>query len=272
MNARLKSVGKALLAGVLISASISLIVISGLWNRLAVSSMLVYPVLMCEHTLVKPLKNIFQRRRDSRDLQISLEHIQLERDALYCENIALKTLVAYQHDVDELVDFKARYLTKDARVCQIISKQIDDQQHSVLLDAGSRKGVKVDMVAVYQNAIVGRVIEVYPLYCKVALATDARCKVGAVCMNTKSCGIYCGSNTLEGARLTQVSHLSTVAHNDMVLSSGEGLIFPRGFSLGKVKSHTQRGLFYDIELQPAVDITALAYCLLIDHDGAYLKS
>ncbi len=272
MKTQVKTIVKAILVGIGMCAAAYGFVISGLWNRVAISSTLVYPILVCENALVKPIKSFFQRRKNENELRVELENIRKERNALSAEVSGLKTLIAYHHDVDELIEFKARYLTEKARVCQIISKQIDAQQHSILVDAGSRKGVKVDMVAVYNNAIVGRVSEVYPLYCKIVLATDARCKIGALEINTKACGIYCGKNTLNVARLEQVSHLSNVAQNDTILSSGEGLIFPRGFSLGTIKTYSKNGLFYDIELQPSVDINVLEYCLLIDHDGAYLNT
>jgi len=54
----------------------------------------------------------------------------------------------------------------------------------ILVDGGSRQGVKKDMVALHNNCLIGRVDDVYPWYCKICLITDPACKVAAYCAKT----------------------------------------------------------------------------------------
>ncbi len=138
---------------------------------------------------------------------------------------------------------------------------------------GSSQGIKKDMVALYCNAIVGRVTQVYPWYCKVCLVTDADCKIAALCLSSVALakvgpekgvsGIHEGINDSLYTAMRYISHLESVNVADDVLSSGEGLIFPKGFALGKVVAADKGELFYTITIQPALNFHTLRYCTLI---------
>lgn len=234
------------------------------------SSYLIYPVLVMQHSVVAPIKNYFNRRRSVEELSAALAKAQQERDCAVAQNIELNALIDYSQNVAELLDFKQKYLTENAFIAQVIAKNFSEQGHYFLLDAGERKGVHVDMVAVLNNCLLGKVVEVYPLYSKLMLITDKKCKVAAHCVKTKSAGIYEGTNDLQAGRLNHISHLAQVSDEDLVLSSGEGLIFPKGFGLGKIRSYQSQGLFYNITLEPLVDLRSIQYCALLERDGSSL--
>ncbi len=228
-----------------------------------------YPILVTQRTVATPLKQFFDRRRTVEELTTMLQQLKLEHEHALQENIELNALLDYHTDIEELVDFKKRYSGQQGIIAQVLTKQFSEQAHYFLIDAGERKGIKCDMVAIYNNCLVGRVVEVYPWYSKVVLITDKSCKVAVSCAKTKSSGIYSGINDLASASVTQVSHLDQVQHDDLLLSSGEGLIFPRGFALGKIRSHHTQGLFHSIVTEPLLDMRSLHYCQIIERDGSY---
>lgn len=234
------------------------------------SSYVVYPVLVMQHSVVSPIKNYFTRKRSVEELTAQLAKMQQERDLAIAQQIELSALVDYSQEVSELVEFKKKYLTQNAFIVQVIAKHFSEQGHYFLIDAGERKGVRVDMVGVFNNCLLGKVVEVYPLYSKLMLISDKKCKVAALCVNTKSSGIYEGTNELGTSRLNHVSHLASVAYEDLVLSSGEGLIFPKGFGLGKIRSYQSQGLFYNITVEPLIDLRSVNYCALLERDGSSL--
>jgi rod shape-determining protein MreC len=133
----------------------------------------------------------------------------------------------------------------------------------VFIDRGASKGVQPNMVALYKNCLIGRVSEVYPSYSKVLLITDKTCKIAALCGTTKSSGIHEGLNKKDYCTLNYVSHLCTLEEGELVISSGEGLVFPQGFGLGKIKSFTRKGLFYDVVIEPLVDLKNIEYVYII---------
>lgn len=257
---------------------VSVIALYGIINRLLYfspgllersSSYCMYPILVTQRTIVTPLKQFFERRRTIDELNTALKKLTLEHSHVLQENIELNALLDYHSQIEELVDFKKRYTNHRGIIAQVLTKQFSEQSHYFLIDAGERKGIKPDMVAIYNNCLVGRVVEVYPLYSKIVLITDKSCKVATFCSKTKSSGIYCGINDLATGTLTQMSHLDTIQQDDLLLSSGEGLVFPRGFALGKIRSYHTPGLFHTIVTEPLLDMRTLHHCHLIERDGSY---
>lgn len=226
-------------------------------------SYLVYPVLLLQHKCVAPIKSWFTTKATMQEYETAFQQLRHERDELSAQVTYLQSVANFTTDVQEVASFKARYTCADAKLVQILVKQISHQGHFFIIDAGEKKGVTTNMVAVYKNHLVGRVVHVYPYYSKVVLITDATCKVSAYCAATKASGIHAGCNQQSCGQLLHVSHLQTVQEGDMVLSSGDGLMFPRGFALGKVITSTKRDLLYDITTQPLIDLQSLDYCYLL---------
>jgi rod shape-determining protein MreC len=140
-----------------------------------------------------------------------------------------------------------------------------------LIDAGSSKGVEKDMVVVYKHCLVGKVTEVYPWYSKVVAITDRTCKVAVQCVNQKTTGIHEGTNDLGATQLKYVSHLEPIEVGDYLISSGEGLVFPRGLGVGQIVSCAQSGLYHVIEVKPLIDMQKIAYCTVIKRGASMLS-
>lgn len=170
------------------------------------------------------------------------------------------------NETKELRDFKARYTFEKMQIAQILARHFSDHSQYYYLDMGSNSGIETDMIVVYNNCLIGKVTEVYPWYCRVVLITDKSCKVAAYCDTTKARGIHEGVNQERNAMLKFVSHLAPIQIGDMILSSGEGLVFPRGFALGKVKSSSLDGLYQQVDVEPLVDFEKIEYCLVLAKD------
>ena len=148
-------------------------------------------------------------------------------------------------------------------IAQILLKQFSPQAHFFLLDAGKNKHIEKDMIAVFYNKLVGKVTQVYPGYCKVLLITDPLCKVAAKTLRTNIRGIHEGTFSLETTRITYMSHLVNLEIDDLVVTSGEGLVFPQGFVIGTIASFAIKGLEYQVSVKPVLDLQALTYCTLL---------
>jgi rod shape-determining protein MreC len=227
------------------------------------SSYLVYPVLVVQHQIIDPLRARYQEKKSLQELEQMVEQLMEEYETTMIENIQLKAMLGHVYDIHELIDFKQRYDDPGAVIVQILVKHFSQQGHFFLVDAGSRQGICQDMVAVYKNCLVGRVIEVYPSYSKVRLVTDASCHIAACCASSRAPGIHKGINEERETTLQYVSHLDHASLDDLVLSSGEGLVFPQGFSLGRISVCEQTGLYQQITVKPQIDLRALRYCVLI---------
>jgi rod shape-determining protein MreC len=228
-----------------------------------VSSYVLYPVITFQKMVVDPIQSVMAKRRVRNRLYDDYQQLRNEHLALQADYIALLSSQNYADDVQEVVAYKKRYEQTSAVLVQVIARQLSNQSQSFIVDAGSNAGIEIDMVAVYKNCLIGRVVEVYPQYSKLIAITDVSCLVAGMCSQTKACGLYHGDNNLASATFSHVSHLAPIKVGDMVLSSGQGLIFPRGFGLGVIRSCKKEGLFYAITLDPLVDLMSINYCYLM---------
>lgn len=216
-----------------------------------------------QHRVVEPILQWKSRSLSIAELEKKVEDLQKKYDDLCAENIALKGLHQYADETSELRAFNKRYLSNRGCVAQILARHFSPSNQFFLVNAGTVHGIKKDMVAMHGNAIVGKITQVYPWYCKVCLITDADCKVAALIGKKRVAGIHEGINDVAGTNMRYVSHLESVHVGDDVLSSGEGLVFPKGFALGKIIAADKGDLFYTISVQPILNFQTLCYCMLI---------
>lgn len=228
----------------------------------SVASILVYPFLKMQHAIVSKVNDVNDSWQKNRTLMEKISVLEEQNSSLLAENISLQASSYFVENIQELIAFKKRYEVQKSLLTQVILKQFSKNEHSILVDCGSVHGSEVDMVAVYKSCLIGRVEFVYPYYSKVRLITDACCKVAAYCRSSKARGIHEGSNQ-QTSSLQFVSHLSQVAANDILISSGEGLVFPQGYGIGRIASFEQDGLYYKIDVKPLLKLEELDYCYLI---------
>lgn len=226
-----------------------------------------YPFLILQNAAVYPIKTYFQKKQSIATLQKEVERLRKEKKELLNELIEMHSTVWFFQTTNELIDYKMHHYQSEAQLAQIIYRHISFDEHFYLINRGSHHGVVPDMVAVYKNCLVGRIGRVYPYYSKVILITDKNCKVASHAVKSKVNGISEGILDKNILKLNYVNHLNTIQHNDIVLSSGEGLIFPKGYGLGTIKKYHIDGLFYDIEIEPFLTWNDLDYCYVMQKDS-----
>lgn len=255
-----------------IVASFLLIIAGGLLfntERLQkqVVSVLLYPFLVAEREVVEPVMQwLYWRRGVAALREVAIKYEQ-ERNELLKKNIELEARLDFIKESQEAAEFKIRYDSEQAVIGHVLLKSFSQYEHFFFVGAGLSRGIKKDMVAVYQNNLIGRVSEVYPWYCKVLLVTDRNCHVAATCAQTGAHGIHVGTNSLENTYMGFVNHLDDLNKGDLVISHGKGLIFPRGFALGRVESYHQEGVQYHVSVEPLIDLRRIEFCTIIEKSG-----
>ena len=165
-----------------------------------------------------------------------------------------------------LSQFNERYNVQNKTMAKILLRHLDSDEHYILVNKGTKHGIAKDMVALYQNHLLGRVHETYDWYSKILLITDQRCCVAAYASSTQAAGIVKGFNNQTRCTFNYVSHLFTVKDNDLVISSGQGLVFPEGFCLGRIclQSLKEKALYHHIEIEPIINVAMINYCWIVD--------
>lgn len=237
----------------------------GTWWRLSISYVW-YPLLQCQYWCTRPFVHWWSsyQAQKSSTLVADYTFACAERDRLRAENIQLRAQQHQYESIKELIAFSKRYEVCNAHVVTVLMRCFGPTEHFFLVDAGSRHGIKRDMIALYENCLVGRVVEVYPWYSKVLLITDKTCKVAVEGQLHHAPGIYEGCAYTTQSIVRYVNKLNEVEENELFISTGQGLIFPRGFCVGRMKAIHDVGLYNTVDIVPVLDFKTITSCVLIE--------
>jgi rod shape-determining protein MreC len=247
----------------IIAVSLAVIFFTGTYWRDRCVTALTYPLLCIQKRIITPVNRWLEYRKGVAHMHTLAQQLLEERNALLRNLIELKGTHDYLVDSRECREFQRRYASDATLVAHILLQHRSETAHYLFVDAGENRGIKKDMVVVSDTCLVGRVSEVYQYFSKVMLISDKECHVAASCVDTSARGIHTGLNSSAGSVLEFVSHLDTLQQGDLVISQGEGLIFPRGFGLGRVKAYELDGVQYRVQVEPLIDFSKLTFCLIL---------
>jgi rod shape-determining protein MreC len=148
-----------------------------------------------------------------------------------------RRLVRYQKENQEL-----RQLLKMPRVpggrlvsADVVSRDATDYARRLIINAGGPQSVRPKDVVFNAQGVLGQVIEVDPHYgtSTVLLLTDRMSGVGAMVQRTASRGMLRGDGA-NGCSLSDLDLHADVREGDLIVTSGDSQIFPKGMVLGRV--------------------------------------
>jgi len=227
------------------------------------AAILTYPVIKLSSIIAKPIRGLFFTTRPHyNQLVKKCSDLEVERLTLLQKNIELTSMLHYDKKSKDLRIFRDRYKLEGSILASILVRTLTSSEHSILVNRGSRDGVEKNMVAIYKFQLIGRVSNVTPFYSKIMLITGTQSKVSVYTNTSSARGIVEGTNIINRCHLRYISHLNTVHNGDYVLSSGQGLIFPEGFCVGKIINVKKQDICYHVEVEPLIDFKTLEMCTL----------
>lgn len=229
-----------------------------------VCSMVLYPFIQLHGWATQTVGDWRTLQNQVCQLQQQLKQLEQERAQLLQELVAVNAVYHYDASIAELRTFRERYSWQYGHIVQILMTHCCPDEQYMLVEGGTQAGITDGMIALIDNHLIGRVVQVFPYYAKVLLITDRRVNIAAYCTQTGATGIFSGDNSKSNAKLYFVDHLQQLKVGDMVLSSGQGLVYPQGLCLGSIVGFTRRGIEYEVTVTPRVDLQRLTYCLLIE--------
>ena len=165
---------------------------------------------------------------------------------IYNENQSLKK------ELEELreKDFQSKFLTAQNKYLKDFIKSSNDIENetiltkvildkgspflkSILVNRGSRSGIKKGMPVVDGNYLVGRVVEVNYLSSRILLLNDLNSRIPVSIEQTASQAIITGYGKNE-PKLEYLPENFNIENGKTVFTSGKDGIFPEGLPIGKV--------------------------------------
>jgi rod shape-determining protein MreC len=185
-----------------------------------------------------------------RDAGEENRHLQAELDRYKVENVFLKNELNMADRAKALQLFAAHTPSKTLAATVFASAAGSDSS-AVLVDRGTVSGVQRGMGVVTPDGIVGKVIRAYAMSSMVSLISDQDFAAGVVTANGQVRGVLKGQG--QGKPMCKVDYVpfeDKIAPGDLLFTSGDDHIFPRGFPVGVVKSVSNGQPFKEVIAEP----------------------
>jgi rod shape-determining protein MreC len=151
---------------------------------------------------------------------------------------------------------------------QVIGRDPSNWYRMAVLDKGEKDGIAANLGVISADGVVGRVIKTAPHFSRVLLITDRSSALAALVQRTRVAGILEGK---EGGKLglQYIPLDAEIAPGDLVLTSGQEGIFPKGLPVGRITRVGRKDspLFLDIEVEPTVHVSSLEEVLVLRGTG-----
>ena len=135
----------------------------------------------------------------------------------------------------------------------------------ILIDKGTRQGIRPNMLVLSESALVGKVVEAGPAVSKVLLITDPKSRIGALIQRTRQGGLLFGTSSGE-CHMKYISVDTEINAGDKIETAGFGGFFPKGILVGTVdRAWKEPGQIYQVAaVKPLMDLSRLEEVIAID--------
>ena len=185
-----------------------------------------------------------------------LTHALRELEIVKAENSTLR----------EYVNLKDKYTEYTTYPANVIQSDISNYSKVIIINAGRKDGIDVNMTVISDKGLVGHVISVTDDTAKVQTIIDTSSTVTSTISTTRdsiiSRGIIDSNNKLQASFIPTEAN---ILEGDKVETSGIGGIYPKGIIIGTIKEIITTSNVTDryAVVEPAVDFSKLNAVLII---------
>jgi len=208
------------------------------------------------------LSNFFETISEIKSLKKESDNLKLKIKTLESENLVLIELKKENEILRKALEIG---LKKDFKLvfAQVIGKDVS--QDSILIDQGSKDGVRVGLpVITQQKTLVGKISQVYENFSKVQLLSNKESSFDAKISEKEIYGIVKGKGNFK-FYFDLIPKDQELKEGDFLVTSALGGVFPPGLLIGEIKEVKKSDveLFQKAEIKPAFDITELKFLFVI---------
>ena len=187
--------------------------------------------------------NVANRAISIKDIIFSYEEIIAENENLKKENMELKIQKERNQKILEenerllkLLEMKENGIYKgNLKFARVSFSDINNLNSKIFIDLGAEDGIKIDMITVYGDYLVGKIVAVHNNYSEIELITNPNSIISAKTMRD-ILGIARGSDEEDGLLYFQPSIVEdNLKEGDEIVTSGISDIYPEGIKIGKIE-------------------------------------
>ncbi len=195
--------------------------------------------------------------------QLKQKNSELEQSLRELENIKTEN-----ETLKEYLSLNQKYGEYKTIPAYIINKDISNYSKTVIINVGSKDGIKENMTVIADKGLVGHIISVTDTTAKVQTIIDTASAISCM-MSTNKDSIVC-KGTLEKTTELKGMYIppeANIIQGDSIETSGLGGIYPKGIHVGNVKSVGAVKNITDrtATIETAVDFNKLDTVLVINN-------
>jgi rod shape-determining protein MreC len=193
--------------------------------------------------------------------------LQKENEELRATLGALAELKLENERLNHLLDFK-QSTSMHLLAAKVIARDLSPDHFSIRINRGTRHGLKKLQGVITVEGTVGYILRSDAESSQVLVLTDRSSAIDAVIQRTRARGLISGSN-LSSCRLRYLERADDVTAGDLVVTSGLGGYFPKGFPVGRITSvhKTDFGISQEAALNPIVNPSNLEEVFVVLNSG-----
>lgn len=202
---------------------------------------------------------------------VSSEGLRGEHQTLKAEYAQLKAKLQKMQAL-ERENQNLRYLLDAAEkvpervlMAELIQVSLDPYTHKILVDKGLNDGAHVGQPVFDPSGVMGQITQVMPFTGAVTLITDPSHAVPVQVQRNGLRAIAFGTGSAGRLRISYLSNNADIRVGDLLLSSGLGGRFPRGYPVATVNSvkNDPGEAFLKIDAVPMAEIDRASQVLLV---------
>ena len=198
------------------------------------------------------------------DLQA--ENEELRARLLILERRALKyaALASENNELRQLMN-SSEVLDDRVIVGEVVAVSPDPFSHEVVINKGSRDGVEVGQAILDANGLMGQVQQTSSFTSRVLLVSDSSHAVPVEVVRNGLRAILLGNGDTSALELVHVPDTADIREGDLLVSSGLGGRFPKGYPVAEVSRVTkeQGEPFVKIEAEPLAELNKSRLLLVV---------
>lgn len=192
---------------------------------------------------------------------------RLERE-LQIVNARMQRMSAINDENQRLRDLlnARRNGSLQVQMVSILDVDLNPYRQRIVLNAGSRQGVKVGQAIMDAGGILGQIIEVTDTKATALLVTDADHAIPVQVARSGFRGIAFGTGEPDSLLISDIPQSADIRKGDLLVTSGMGGRFPAGFPVATIQSLSPNdtGLFMVGKAKPAARLDRGLEVLLVN--------
>ena len=172
--------------------------------------------------------NLYKENEKNKSELASLRGKDLLNKFIVLENKRLKSIID---------DYQVK---SDTIFAKVLSDKESPFLKSIIVNKGSKHGIKLGMIVIDEEYFVGKIVEVNYLSSRVLLLSDLNSKVPVIVEPNEIFSILSGTGKDHGV-IQYSKKYESIKDKSIIYTSGVGNLFKAGIPIGKIKNNSLTG-------------------------------